>query len=161
MPAITMWRGWQFDQLRKSLQTVKSIIDSNPPETLSTYRDGGTGWTVLEVLCHLRDFEAVFLERAHLTVKQDFPDLPFPDPDTLAREKAYNKQNVQTVYEEWAGYRDEFMAFLENVADSDWECVANHPKRGDFTLNDQLFLTAHHDSNHIEQMTRILAEKRA
>jgi hypothetical protein len=46
------------------------------------------------------------------------------------------------------------------VGDSDWERAASHPKRGLFTLNDQLLLTTWHDMNHSEQMARILAEKK-
>ena len=111
----------------------------------------------------MRDYDAIFLERARITVEQDKPDLRdvyYPDPDELAQEKRYNEQDVQAVLDDWKGIRADFITYLKDRADSDWERPAKHPKRGDFTLHDQLFLTTWHDMNHMEQITRILAEKK-
>jgi uncharacterized damage-inducible protein DinB len=152
-------RKYEFDQLNKSLKVVEHILSTASPADLTTYRDGGSGWTVLEVLCHLRDFEAVFFERARLIVEQDYPDLPFPDPPQLARERRYNEQDVRTVFEEWTATRVDHLAYLEGLAEEDWERAGNHPVRGRYTLHDGLLLAAWHDVNHMEQMVKILAGK--
>lgn len=157
---MTLLRGWQIQQLQHGLSTIQSIVETTPPDDAITYRDGGSGWTVLEVMCHLRDFEGVFMERAKLTVTQDNPELPFPDPDLLAQMHNYNDQQLTEVYTAWRDQRRESITYFEARADSDWVRPAQHPKRGPFTLTDQLFLYTLHDSSHIEQMLRILREQR-
>jgi uncharacterized damage-inducible protein DinB len=159
LPASTI-RGWQIDQLRKGLQIVDSILKAVSQQDATTYRDGGTGWTVLEVLCHLRDFESVYHERSMMTVERDFPDLPFPNQDDWAAERRYNQQDLRAAYNEWVERRNPFLAYLEGLDETAWQRVGNHPRRGVMSLQDQLALTAWHDVNHIEQMTRILVERK-
>jgi hypothetical protein len=75
LPSSTI-RGWYLEQLRKGLQTTDSILKNVSQHDATTYRDGGTGWTVLEVICHLRDFESVYHERSVLTCSRS----PLPEP---------------------------------------------------------------------------------
>lgn len=152
-------RSWQFEQMRRSLKIIAHLIELTPPADLTSYRDGGAGWTVRDVLCHLRDFEAIFLERSRITVEEDFGALPFPDPDQVAAERNYAGQSVEQAYTEWARNREVLLAYLTERDEDQWQCTANHPKRGAISLQDQLVLTVWHDNNHLEQMIRILAEK--
>lgn len=153
-------RGWQLSQLEKGVSILRNIVHEVSDEALTGYRDSGTGWTVLEVMCHLRDFEELFLERARMTVEEDNPALPFPDPDGLAAQEKYNEDNPALVLAHWIALRKEHHAYLSDCAESDWERPSVHPTRGKFTLHDQLFLTVWHDTNHVEQIMRILTEKR-
>jgi uncharacterized damage-inducible protein DinB len=159
-----MSRGFQLDQLRKTPQIIRTIINGITAQDATTYRDGGTGWTALEVLGHLRDYEAIFLERLTLTNEQPSggpePALPNPNPDQLAAEGRYNEQDLQATYDEWGNRREALVTYLQSVTDEGWQRVGVHPKRGRMTLQDQLSLYAWHDINHIEQMTRILAEQK-
>lgn len=152
-------RRWQFTQMELNLRTVDALLFQTDSAVLSTYRDGGTGWTVVEVLGHLNDFEAVFHHRATLTVEQDNPELPFPDPDELADQNNYIGQPWQSLLDNWKQTRDAHLQFLKSCTPDEWERPAQHPTRGKFTLHDQLFFNNLHDSIHLEQMTRILSEK--
>jgi uncharacterized damage-inducible protein DinB len=160
MQPLATIRGWQLDKLGKDITIIGYMLESASAEDLRTYRDGGDGWTVLEVLGHLRDYEELFIKRAQLTLTEESPALPNPNPDELAVTNQYNHQNAQAVFDKWAESRREFIKLLEGVADDDWERAGNHPRRGHFTLNDQLLLTAWHDVNHIEQIAHILVEKK-
>jgi hypothetical protein len=153
-------RGWLMDELRKNLKIMGYLVSTVSHTDATTYRDNGTGWTALEVLCHMRDFETVFYERVRLTVEQDNPSLPFPNPDEWAVERAYNAQDLSAVYAEWAQNRAALLTFLEGVAESDWARTGVHPRRGLMSLTDHLTLTGWHDVNHIEQFTHILAEQK-
>lgn len=160
MFAASMIRDLKFDEMRRAQQSVRHVLDLSSAEALRTYRDGGKGWTVTEVLCHLRDFESVFLERAQLTAKSEFPDIPFPDPDQLAVDHHYATEEAWAAFEDWTRRRRAFLGFLLSLPEEAWERPANHPTRGRFTLHQQLMLTAWHDVNHLEQITRILVEKK-
>lgn len=161
MASKEMIRGWQLEQLRKGLQIVKSVLSAISTQEARMFRDGGTGWTVLEVLCHLRDYESLFLERARLTVEQDAALLPNPDPNQLASERGYNQQDLQATYTDWVDQRNAFLTYLEGVEAAAWQRTGVHPRRGELSLEDQLTLIVWHDVNHIEQITRILAERKA
>ena len=160
MDELPVIRDWQFELLLKLRRSVRHTLEMAPREALRKYRDSGTGWTVAEVLCHLRDFEGVFLERAKLTVREDFPDLPFPDPERLAIELRYAQEDAWKAFEDWHRRREAYVDFLQNLPEAAWARQGNHPTRGPMTLNQQLFLTSWHDLNHMEQITRILSEKR-
>jgi uncharacterized damage-inducible protein DinB len=161
MLSNTTLRGWHLDQLRKSVPIINTVMQGSSLSDMRTYRDGGTGWTLLEVLCHLRDYEALFLERAQMTIEQTSPTLNNLNPDELAAERHYNEQDLSEVYAEWSKRRGAFLDFLGQLDDAGWERVAIHPRRGPMSVQDQLALIAWHDVNHIEQMTRILAEKQS
>lgn len=159
MPNLTAMRGWQFDQLRNSIRVYQHFVDTTDREALLTLRDGENGWNVLEMLCHMRDFEAIFLERAQMTMAGGFPTLPFPDPDKLAIEKNYADQDIDAVMAAWQANREAFLGYLGELDEDDWEKAANHPKRGWFTLHDQLLLANWHDMNHLNQLTKILGKQ--
>lgn len=153
-------RSWQFDIMRKSIRIVGDIVNAASPEDATTYRDGGNGWTATEVMCHLRDSEILFQERARLTLEQNGSAQPGGNNDQIAIERRYNEQPIKTVYGEWVAQREAFLAFFEQLDEAQWTTNHSvHVRRGPMTLSDQLALTAWHDVNHIEQMTRTLAEK--
>ena len=160
MQAIKMYRDWAIDQLGKTINTLGYIVETTSQQDASAYRDGGDGWTALEVVGHLRDYEEVFIERTRLTLNEDNPALPMPDQEALAVERAYNSGDLRQTYKEWAALRREFIPMLEGVDESGWERPAVHPRRGPFTLTDQLMLIEWHDLNHIEQIAKILLERK-
>lgn len=153
-------RSWQFQIMQQNMDSLTAILQEAPAEVFGLYRDGGTGWTALQVMGHLRDFEALFLQRARLTVEHDNPSLPFPNPDELAAAQDYNNIPMEALLDEFRGMRFQHLEFLQGLDETAFDRVAQHPTRGDFTLHDQLFLTTLHDSIHTEQLTRILADKR-
>lgn len=153
-------RGWHLDQLRKNVAILHNILTRVSSHDATTFRDDGSGWTALEVMCHLRDLEAVIMQRATLTVEQDTPALPNFDADATALAGRYNEQHLETVYQEWVERRIVLLAFLAERDEMAWDRSGVHPKRGAMTLADQLAFTAWHDVNHIEQLVRILAEQK-
>jgi uncharacterized damage-inducible protein DinB len=158
MPAMSVYRNWQFDSMEKSLIIADQMLSSLSDLSVFDKRDGGDGWTISEVLGHLVDVEAIFHERARLTIESDNPDLPFSDPNELVIEHGFAGQNARDVFKQWQVNRAPFLAYLKSLSDDEttWERPAQHPTRGNFTLNDQLMLAAWHDTNHIHQIVKII-----
>ncbi len=160
MRPMTTIRRWHFDQLRYTLPTVRYMLHSVEAPALITYRDGGDGWTVAEVVGHLLDCDRLFVERAQLTVTQDLPDLPFPDQAEDVIKGRYNECDPLTTFVLWEQVRGEYLAYLGTVPDEAWEREGRHPIYAPLSLSDQLFLACWHDMIHVEQITRILTEQR-
>lgn len=161
MIAASTIQSWQIDQLRRSLDIYRFVIDQASHEDLRHYRDGGAGWTVLEILCHMRDLEAIYFERARATIEQDKPGFSLPDVDQLAVDSRYNEQDIEVVFADWSKTRHAYLDYLKGLNEEGWMRTGIHNRRGPMTLQDQVILTVWHDNNHLEQAARILREKKS
>lgn len=159
-PAATI-RKWQFEELGRTIGIVRFLIQGIPAEDLHTYRDGGSGWTVAEVLCHLRDFDEIFVMRLRLTTEQENATIPPPTQDQWAVERKYNEQDVAQVLDVWSQNREALLAYMGGLSDSDWVKTVTHPVRGVMSATDQLLLMTWHDLNHVEQIVKILGQRPA
>lgn len=143
----------------KTGETVGHVISQISQVEAALWRDGPEGWTVLEVLGHLLDFEQIFHRRAVMMVEQDTPQLPGYDHDALVVEGKFNEKALDTVYQDFMKARAAFMSFFQNLDESEWEKSGIHPERDQFTMTDAVIQAGHHAADHLEQITRIIRDK--
>jgi hypothetical protein len=145
-------------QMRLTCDTLGHVLAGVPQETAATLRDGPVGWTTLEVVCHLRDFDVFFLRRAQMMLHGDYPLLPAYDHERIAIESRYNAQDLQQAYAELRSSREPFARFFEGLSEGQWALAGVHPEAGHWTMLDSLMQVSGHDITHLEQITRILAQ---
>lgn len=145
--------------MQNTVATLGHILKGVTPQEVTTLRDGPNGWTTLEVVCHLRDYDEVFYQRAILTLEQDNPILPAYDQDALAVDRAYNQQDLAQVYAELTASRQRLVALFSELTAEQWERVGLHPHYGPFTLATAALHVGWHDAVHLEQITRILTQR--
>lgn len=145
--------------MQNTVATLGHILKGVTPQEVTTLRDGPNGWTTLEVVCHLRDYDEVFYQRAILTLEQDNPTLPAYDQDALAVDRAYNQQDLGQVYTELTASRQRLVALFSELTAEQWERVGLHPHYGPFTLATAALHVGWHDAVHLEQITRILTQR--
>ena len=147
--------------MQNTLKILGVFVDGTSQEVATTLRDpndGEKGWTVVEVVCHLRDFDEIFHRRARLMVEQEYPALPAYNHEQLVIERAYNQQDLRAVYGDLVRSRAEFVEFFHSLEEAQWQRSGVHAERGRFTMHDALVQVGQHDALHIEQMTRILGQ---
>ncbi|MFM7582540.1 MAG: DinB family protein [Caldilinea sp.] len=152
-------RAGHIRLLRDTLALVDFLAAAAGQGAATTLRDpndGDTGWTVLEVLCHLRDFDRIFLERARRIVAEAEPLLVAYDHEQMVVDGRYNEQDLSAVLADLRSSRAEFVAFFNSLTAEQWERAGTHPERGRFSLDDALMQVGLHDAMHLEQITRIL-----
>ena len=145
--------------MRQTLDILTHLLAPVSQETATTLRDahdGDQGWCVLEVLCHLRDFDNIFRMRAKIMRYQDYPTLPARDHHLFAFQGKYMEQQLVQVLQEFTHSRLSTIYFFEHLTDDLWQRAALHPERGHFTMVDAALQVGLHDVIHIEQITRIL-----
>lgn len=147
-----------FNTLKLNLAMLENIFQRVAAEQATTLRDGPNGWTPLEILCHLRDFDVIFRERGELVLAKENPPFPTFDADKLAIERAYNQGSVAQALAELKTNRAQLLAFFEPLTDEQWVRTGVHSRLGPFTMTDVLTHIAWHDANHLEQLTRVLAQ---
>jgi len=139
------------------MRTLENLLPNLSQEQAIALRDGEDGWNTVEILCHLRDFDAIFRERAERILAEDEPPLIPVDHEALVIENDYAAQQLESVLAELRTSRDATIAVFENVPENAWERVGIHPERGRFSLEDALLQVVTHDADHTEQITRVLA----
>jgi hypothetical protein len=145
--------------MAKTADIIGNILKNVSIEQATSLRDGPEGWTILEILCHLRDFDAIFRQRAQTILKTEHPDLPPYDHDTMAIDKAYNEEDFAYAFDAFLDSRSKTKAFFETLSDEQWMRSGTHPERGEFSLTDAVIQVSHHDISHIEQMTRLIEQE--
>jgi hypothetical protein len=144
--------------MQKTLDTLGNILQHETDERLTTLTDGPDGWTVTEVLCHLRDFDDIFYQRVLRIVNEDKPQLVPYDHEAMARERNYRAQYPIQVYAELQQSRQRFIDYFKSLSPEHRTRMGIHPQNGEWTVMDALMQVGHHDANHIEQITRILTQ---
>ncbi len=142
--------------MERTANTLDLFLAPLSRETATTLRDGGDGWTITEVLCHLRDFDGYFRGRALMMIEQETPQLPAYDHEAIAIAERYNEQDLRIVVANFLRSRVETHAFFSGLTDEQWERAGIHPERGHFTMTDAVLQVGLHDTIHLEQITKIL-----
>jgi hypothetical protein len=150
-------RDKHIQMLEKTLQTWHNIFAHVSQETATTLRDGADGWTSLEILCHIHEYDLIFLQRGQSVLTSDKPLFHSYDVDALARERGYNSRQLSAMLPALDESRAALIAFYRSIADDQWDRSGVHPSYGEQTLLRMLIQAAHHNIDHIEQATRVLA----
>lgn len=157
MGLMTKIRKHHVGLMQKTVEVLGNILKPVSQEQAMTLCDGAEGWTILEVVCHLRDCDEIFYERAVLILEQEFPVLAPYDRNRMAVERRYNEQNLKQVYADLVKSRQRFSDFFYNLSNEQWERAGQHPEESPFTVTEAAMQVSRHDLIHIDQITRILA----
>jgi hypothetical protein len=142
--------------MQKTPVLLDALLNGITQERALAARDGEDGWNVVEVVCHLRDFEAIFFARAQQIVNEDRPTLTPYDHEAMALERNYAGEDLNSAYETYVQARQAFLVWIAERADSDWTRTGVHPEVGEYSLLEQVIQIPLHDLDHLEQIARIL-----
>ncbi len=161
MTRLAMYRRWQLRALHRNQLTLRHLVETISDPAAFQWRDGGEpdGWTISEALGHLCDFESYMLERARFLCGEtdDEPPQPEAGPVVMVKEAGYAGQDAGELLARWLGYREALFTLLSGL-DCDDEALWKREidfAGGPFSLDDQLFLAAMHDDDHMNQIVKI------
>jgi hypothetical protein len=127
------------------------------PRRLQLWSPAPGKWSMLEIVCHLRDMEReAYLERYRRILGEDEPVLPDIDGDRCAMERDYRSQRLSEALREWQGLRRECLKLLRSVRGEAWRRRGIHESAGPLTLDDLLRRHAlGNDEAHLSQLQAI------
>jgi hypothetical protein len=114
-----------------------------------------SGWTLLEIVCHLRDAEERALERTRLMRDTDGPKITSYDPALWAVERAYASQDLATAVSEFRSLREAHVSELEAISFEDWQRGGSHAEYGDIDIIGHAIHIMSHDANHLRQIAQL------
>lgn len=144
--------------MKKTPIILQEILKGITQEQAQAARDGVDGWSVVEVMCHIRDYEVFFLARVRAMLEQENPTFPLYNQDALAKERNYQAQNLREAYTAYLSTRQEFIGLLEGLPESEWQRAGTHPETGRITIMEQAMQCSLHDVTHIEQIVHTLQD---
>jgi FMN phosphatase YigB (HAD superfamily) len=110
-------------------------------------------WSLVEIVCHLRDVEKeVNLPRLHAVAEIDNPFLSGADTDPWAVERCYQTQGGTQALAEFVAARREAYTFLASLPESAWSRPARHALLGNTTLAELVGWILDHDRIHLAQL---------
>lgn len=115
------------------------------------------GWSLTEVMCHLRDVEREVHQpriRALLFDEQAF--LPGINADEWADERAYRAQDGRSAAAEYLQARDGTIAMLQDLPQDAWARTGQHTFFGPTSLREIVYLAVQHDRVHSKQIAALI-----
>ncbi len=142
--------------VRKTHVILPAVLKGVSAEQARSMTDGPNGWSVVEVVGHLNDWEGVYSERTRRILEENIPDLRGPNQEALVKQGGYATQNVADVLAKLLAARQKHIALLESLTPEQWARTGLYPNIGSVTLVEHATNVAIHDINHIEQIVHIL-----
>ncbi len=119
-------------------------------------RDGENGWNAIETLCHMADFEAIFLERMRRIVNEDRPTFAVYDADERVATQHYDARTLFEALLWFTERRMETEQFLRSLTPEQWQRTGIHPENGEMSVGDIAYNMICHDINHIDQIFKAI-----
>lgn len=113
-------------------------------------------WSILEVVCHLADFEIVIADRIKRIIAENEPTMPDGNPDLFADRLAYHSRDLEEELMLVELIRKQIARILGVLGESDFQRRGNHSKYGPLTLENLVQRVTAHIPHHV----RFIEEKR-
>jgi uncharacterized damage-inducible protein DinB len=151
-------RGELLEVYGHNPTTLRTLIRDLPDDAIKKQGTGSERWSILEIVCHLRDTEQRAFARVRRMVEEDRPFMEGYDPDKLADESDYQSQSLDAALNAFEMERAAQIEYLNGLNEDRWKRTGLHGEVGEITVQD---LTAHmaaHDSVHLAQISRRILE---
>lgn len=120
------------------------------------YRPGPDEWSIVEVVGHLEDVDALFWGRAHRALTEDMPAFTVYDTNGPVRARDFQRQAWAGVWAIFTARRAAFVEWLRARTAADLERAGTHPMHGVMDLTRIPASIPRHDETHYQQIANNL-----
>ena len=146
-----------IDALSATPDVLKTLLQNVPQAQARQARSGDENWSVVEVICHLRDTEEFALQRMRAIRDQTNPLLTGFDQEAWVSERNYTAAHLQDGVAAFLQFRAQHIAELSELSSEQWERTGQHEKHGLTTLSNHTLHLVWHDAVHTAQIARQFA----
>jgi hypothetical protein len=146
------------ERLSRGAEAIRALVEGVTDEE-ARWKPPSGGWSILEVICHLKDEETDdFRQRLRLTLEDPSRDWPGMDPEAWVTERRYAERAPGAELEGFLAERKRSLDWLRGLDSPDWSRAHAHPRLGSMAAGDLLAAWVAHDLLHIRQIARIQYE---
>lgn len=141
----------------KSTPAALETISSGLPQQYWNERRKYDEWSLVEIICHLRDSDkAVNLPRFQEALQSENPFLPNIDTDSWVSERNYIRENGAEALAEFFDIRTELILLFEKLPSEWWRRKVRHAIFGPTSPYELVGFIIKHDRTHIKQTHDLL-----
>ncbi|MCI0358439.1 MAG: DinB family protein [Planctomycetaceae bacterium] len=107
-------------------------------------------WSTLEVICHLSDFEIVYVDRLTAIIAETDPTLPGRDEQKYAARLAYQQRDLEEELRLFEACRTRTARILRTLTEGDLTRRGIHTEAGPLTLAQMLDRVVDHVQHHVK-----------
>jgi uncharacterized damage-inducible protein DinB len=107
-------------------------------------------WSTLECVCHIADFEPVYLDRMKRVIAQENPTYFGGDPDLFAARLAYAARDLEEELSLIEACRRHMSRILRSLPEAAFQRTGHHSEAGAQTLEKLLTNVTKHIPHHVE-----------
>jgi len=137
-------------------RSLARLIDGVSAERLRERPQVGK-WSVAEILAHLAEDEIATAWRYRQMIESPGCSLAGFDQDLWARLGEYAERDAVQSLRLFTLLREANVRMLESLSPDEWQRHGIHAERGSITVQDLARHMAGHDTNHLEQIRKILS----
>ena len=122
--------SWLIAGLEKTHLILGMILGDVTQEQAQQLTDGPDGWSILEIMCHLRDFQVIDMERVQRLLQEDNPLVVVYDEaarKAMITERDYAHQNLKAVFDDFVNTRQRFLELILGLDEAQWQRVGQLP----------------------------------
>ena len=149
-----------LEALKATPETLTGLLAGVSEAQARSAKGGDENWSVVEVVCHLRDAEEISLQRTEAMRDQDNPLIIGYDQEALARERNYREADLRSALAGFISFRQRHVDALSALTAEQWERSGQHNEIGHITIFAYALHKASHDAIHCAQIARQLAQSK-
>lgn len=142
---------------RTTAPKLKKLTQRLTPRQLK-WKPEPTKWSIAEILAHLADAEIVASWRMRQVIGANGSTIQPFDQDVWASAFQYAKRDPKQSLEVFRVLRENNLAMLKALPPEIWENYGMHLERGKESIAHLTRMFAGHDTNHVLQVERIVAQ---
>lgn len=142
---------------RTTASKLQKLTRGLTPKQLKWQPEPGK-WSIAQILAHLADVEIVASWRMRSIIGQDGITIQPFDQDAWAAVFVYQKVDPKRSLEIFRVLRENNLAMLKALPPEAWDKHGMHLERGRETIAHLARMFAGHDTNHVKQVERIVAQ---
>ena len=144
-------------RLRSTARDLVALTSGESAERLAREPEEGE-WAPAVVLAHLADVELVYSVRIRMALTGDRPYLPAFDERVWVRRFSELDDDPKQSLARWRVLRDQNVKLLESLEEDEWKLTGVHAERGELSVTQMADVLAKHDTEHLDQIRRGLAD---
>lgn len=143
-----------LERLRQTPAEVATLLEGLSEDVISRQPEDG-GWSIRNIVSHLRDAQGVLSFRLNLLLEHENPSIESKAVFEWASREQDRPPNTQEIFDSYRASRQETIAKLESIPLEDWWRSGRHEEFGTVTVRQQASYFASHEITHLPQIERL------
>jgi len=141
--------------LRNYPNEIEALV-ANLTDDQFRSRPAEDAWSIIELLCHLRDSAQEDGIRIRRLIEEDNPTLVPFDQEEWARDRRYHDDDPRKTLTALRAYWNGLAYYIESIPAHAWQRSGHHPEFGPRTVATQAQQTLDHAAEHLAQIRGVV-----